>query len=173
MQDPFIGNVILFGGTFAPVGWATCDGSLLAIAENDALFSLIGTTYGGDGQTTFALPDLRSRIPIHQGQGPGLSTYIMGQQAGVETVTLLPGQIPAHSHPVLGNSGTAGSQDPTNNFLGTQSTLQEYIPGASANSVMNAAAISFTTGGQPHDNIMPSIALNYIIALEGIYPQQN
>ncbi|MGF2411500.1 phage tail protein [Ferruginibacter sp.] len=173
MQDPFIGNVILFGGTFAPVGWATCDGSLLAIAENDALFSLIGTTYGGDGQTTFALPDLRSRIPIHQGQGPGLSTYIMGQQAGVETVTLSPGQIPAHSHAALSNSGAADSTDPTNNFLGTQSTLQEYIPGASANAVMNAAAISFTTGGQPHDNIMPSIALNYIIALEGIYPQQN
>lgn len=173
MQEPFIGNVILFGGTYAPQGWAFCDGSLMSIAQYDTLFSLIGTTYGGDGQSTFALPDLRSRIPVHQGQGPGLGSYIIGQQAGVETVTLLPAQIPSHSHPVLSNSGTAGSQDPTNNFLGTQGTLQEYIPGTSANSVMNAAAVANSAGGQPHDNIMPSIALNYIIALEGIYPQQN
>jgi microcystin-dependent protein len=173
MQDPFIGNVILFGGTFAPVGWAFCDGSLMSIAQYDTLFSLIGTTYGGDGQTTFALPDLRSRIPVHQGQGPGLSNYFIGQQAGVELVTLLPVQIPPHSHPVLSNSGAAGSQDPTNNFLGAQSTLQEYAPGASANSVMNAAAVTNSSGGQPHSNIMSSIALNYIIALEGIYPQQN
>lgn len=174
MQEPFIGNVILFGGTYAPQGWAFCDGSLMPISQYDTLFSLIGTTYGGDGQNTFALPDLRSRIPIHQGQGVGLGNYIIGQVAGTETVALLPGQLPQHSHSVLTNSGAANSLDPTNNFLGTQSTLQEYIPGASANSVMNAAMVANSTGGgQPHDNIMPSIALNYIIALEGIYPQQN
>ena len=174
MQEPFIGNVILFGGTFAPVGWVFCDGSFLAISQYDVLYSLIGTTYGGDGQNTFAVPDLRSRIPIHQGQGNGLSNYVIGQVAGVENVTLVPSQVPPHSHPVLTNSGTAGSADPTNNFLAAQSTLNEYIIGTSANSVMNAAAVTMSTGGgQPHANIMPSIALNYIIAYDGIYPSQS
>ncbi|GAB2809472.1 phage tail protein [Ferruginibacter profundus] len=173
MQDPFIGNVILFGGTFAPVGWAFCDGSLLPISENDALFNLIGTTYGGDGQVTFALPDLRGRMPIHQGQGPGLSTYVIGQVAGTEAVTLLPGQIPPHSHTVLSNSGTAGTNVPNANFLAAQSTLSEYIAGSSVNSVMSPVAIANSTGGLPHANIMPSLAMNYIIALQGIYPQQS
>ncbi|MGG9962810.1 phage tail protein [Ferruginibacter sp. SUN106] len=174
MQDPFIGNVILFGGTFAPVGWAFCDGSLLPISENDALFSLIGTTYGGDGQVTFGLPDLRGRMPIHQGQGAGLSTYVIGQMAGTESVTLLPGQVPPHSHTVLSNSATAGTNVPNANFLAAQSTLSEYIPGASANSVMSPVAIANSTGGGlPHSNIMPSLAINYIIALQGIYPPQS
>jgi microcystin-dependent protein len=174
MQEPFIGNVILFGGTFAPVGWVFCDGSLLPISQYDVLFNLIGTTYGGDGQTNFAVPDLRSRIPVHQGQGIGLSNYVIGQVAGVESVTLVPAQIPPHSHPLLSNSGTAGSADPTNNFLAAQSTLNEYIPAASANSVMNGAAVAMSAGGvQPHANIMPCLALNYIIAFEGIYPSQS
>ena len=173
MQDPFIGNVILFGGTFAPVGWAFCDGSLVSISENDALFSLIGTTYGGDGQASFALPDLRGRIAVSQGQGPGLGTYVIGQQAGTEAVTLLPSQIPPHSHMVLSNSAAAATNVPNANFLAAQSTLSEYIPGTAANSVMNPAAIANSTGGQPHSNMMPSLALNYIIALQGIYPQQS
>jgi len=171
MQDPFIGNIIMFGGTFPPLGWAFCDGSLLAISQYEALFTLIGTTYGGDGQNTFGLPDLRSRIPIHQGQGSGLSNYVIGQVAGTETVTLTAQQMPAHTHGVLSNSGTGTSSDPTNNFLGAQSDLLEYF--AAPNATMKANAMSNSPGGSSHDNIMPYQALNYVIALEGIYPTQN
>src|ERR1700712_62933 len=112
MQTPFIGNIILFGGNFPPVGWLTCDGSLVPISQYDVLFNLIGTTYGGDGQTTFALPDLRSRIPMHMGQGPGLSNYVLGQMAGVESVSLTSANVPPHSHPVAASSATATLADP-------------------------------------------------------------
>jgi len=172
MQTPFIGNIIIFGGIFAPVGWAFCDGSLQSISENTALFNLIGTTYGGDGQSTFALPDLRGRIPVNQGQGNGLSNYIIGQMAGTETVTLQSTQLPPHSHTELCNSGTADSTNPQNNFLGAQANLLAYNPTPTAGSVMKSNAISNSPGGQPHNNIMPSLALNYIIALDGIYPPQ-
>ncbi len=172
MQTPYIGNIILFGGNFPPIGWATCDGSLLPIQQYDALYNLIGTTYGGDGQTNFALPDLRSRIPIHVGQGNGLSPYVIGQAAGVESVSITAQTMPQHSHPVASNSGVAGSADPTSNFLGAQTLLQEYIPGAQANAVMNGSAIAPSPGGQAHGNIMPSLGMNFIIALEGIYPSQ-
>ena len=168
MDTPFIGNVILFGGNFAPLGWAFCDGSLQSIANYTTLYTLIGTTYGGDGVNTFALPDLRGRIPIHQG-----SSFIIGQISGSENVTLTTPQLPIHSHNVLVNSAIASSTDPTNNFLAAQPDLLEYIPGASANAVMKSNAISLSSGGQPHSNMMPSLALNYIIALEGIYPTQN
>ena len=173
MSDPFIGQIILFGGNFAPLGWAFCDGSLQSIANYNALFALIGTTYGGDGQNTFALPDLRSRIPIHQGQGNGLSNYVMGQAAGVETVILTGQQMPLHTHGVLSNSATANSDDPSNNFLAEQPGLLQYIAGASANATMKSNAISSSPGGQPHNNIMPVLTLNYVIALEGIFPTQN
>ena len=169
MQTPFIGNIMPFAGTFAPLGWAFCDGSLMAISQNDALFSLIGTTYGGDGQTTFALPDLRGRMPMHQGPG-----FVIGQVAGTETVTLTSQQMPLHSHTVIGNSGNANSNDPTNNFLAAQPSLLEYAPGATANATMKSNAILPGGGGnQPHDNIMPYLAISYVIALEGIYPTQN
>ena len=171
MSEPFIGQIIMFGGNFAPLGWAYCDGSLQSIANYTTLFTLIGTTYGGDGQNTFALPDLRSRIPIHQGQGPGLSNYVIGQVAGVESVTLSAQQMPLHTHGVLSNSATGNSDDPTNNFLAAQPDLLEYT--ATANATMKPNAISNSSGGQSHNNIMPVLALNYIIALEGIYPTQN
>lgn len=172
MQTPFIGNVILFGGTFAPVGWQTCDGSLLPISQYDALFALIGTTYGGDGQTNFAVPDLRGRIPVSQGQGNGLSNYMIGQTSGFESVTLLPAYLPQHTHAITCNTGTADQSNPANNFLAAQPSLLEYSLGNTANSVMKSNAITSSPGGQPHANIMPSLTLNYIIATEGIFPSQ-
>jgi microcystin-dependent protein len=175
MQTPFIGNIIMFGGSFAPVDWAFCDGSLMSIAEYSTLYNLIGTTYGGDGQSTFALPDLRGRIPLNQGQGQGsgFSAYSLGQVAGVESVSLLPANLPAHTHGVTCNSGAANALDPTNNFLAQQSGLLEYSTANTANSVMKANALTNSPGGGAHDNIMPSMALNYIIALNGIYPSQS
>jgi microcystin-dependent protein len=172
MQTPFIGNVIMFGGTFAPVGWAFCDGSLQQISENSALFSLIGTTYGGDGSITFALPDLRGRIPVNQGQGNGLSNYVIGQVGGSETISLLPAHLPPHAHTALENSGTADSTNPQNNYLGSQANLLAYNPAPTPGSVMKSNTISNSPGGQAHNNIMPSLALNYIIALDGVYPPQ-
>ena len=173
MQTPFIGNIIMFGGIFAPVGWAFCDGSLQSISENTALFSLIGTTYGGDGQSTFALPDLRGRIPVSQGQGNGLSNYVLGQVGGTETVSLLSAHLPSHAHVVLENSGAADSTNPQNSYLGAQANLLAYNPTPTAGSVMKSNSIGNSPGGQPHSNIMPSLALNYIIALDGIYPSQS
>jgi len=167
MIDPYIGTIMLFGGNFAPIGWAFCDGSLQSIAANSALYSLIGTTYGGDGLNTFALPDLRGRIPIHQGQGPGLSNYVIGQAAGTENVTLISTQLPAHSHNVLVNS------EPTNNFLAAQPELLGYTGIGNTNATMHVSMISSTSGGLPHQNMMPYLALNFVIALEGIYPTQN
>ena len=168
MTEPFIGTIIIFGGSFPPYGWQTCDGSLLAISQYDALYNLIGTTYGGDGVNTFAVPDMRSRIPVGQ-----TGNYPLGMLGGLEQVTLSAQTTPQHSHPVFSNSQPAASPDPTNNFLGTQTALMEYTPGASANSVMAGSAIVPSTGGSPHGNIMPSLALNYIIATEGIFPPRS
>ena len=170
--QPFIGQIMVFAGNFAPAGWAQCNGQLLPISQYDALFSLIGTTYGGDGQTTFALPDLRSRLPIHQGQGPGLSNYVPGENGGAEAVTLLTSQLPVHTHPALGNSDAGTSTDPTGGVWASGPT-NIYIAGASANTNMNPASISGSGGGQPHDNMLPFVTLNFCIALEGIYPSQS
>lgn len=173
MQTPYIGNIIMFGGTFAPVGWLICDGSLQSIAQYEALYNLIGTTYGGDGQSTFGIPDLRGRIAVSQGKGNGLSSYVMGQMAGTNTVTLLPSQLPQHSHPITCNSGNADQASPNNNFLAASDALQEYAAGNTANSVMKGNAITPSPGGQPHQNMMPSLTINYIIATDGVYPSQN
>jgi microcystin-dependent protein len=170
--EPYIGQIMPFAGTFAPSGWALCDGSLLPISQYSALFSLIGTYYGGDGQTTFALPDLRSRVPIHQGQGPGLSSYVIGQNGGAEAVTLTTAQLPAHTHPTMGNSDAGTSPDPTGGVWASGPT-STYIAGASANTNMNPTSISGSGGGQAHDNMLPYLALNFCIALEGIYPSQS
>ena len=172
MQTPFMGTIIIFGGTFAPQGWAFCDGSLLQISQYDALYNLLGTTYGGDGSQTFGLPDLRSRIALTQGQGPGMSNYVLGQAAGVESVSITSQTMPQHTHPVAANSATANSSDPTNNFLGGQPAMLEYVPGATANATMSPNAITPSQGGQAHNNIMPYLGMNYIIALEGLYPSQ-
>jgi microcystin-dependent protein len=166
-MDPFIGEVRMFGGTFAPLGWADCNGQLMAIAQNNALFALIGTTYGGDGQTTFALPDLRSRTPISVQSGN------IGESAGVETVTLTSATTPAHSH-LATCGGTATQTTPVNNYWAKDpgNNTAQYSNSA-PNAVMAADAITLSTGGQPHDNIQPYLCIRYIIALEGIFPPQN
>ena len=170
--QPFIGQIMVFAGNFAPQGWAQCNGQLMPISQYDTLFSLIGTTYGGDGQTTFALPDLRSRVPIHQGQGAGPSAYSLGENGGVEAVTLLSSQMPVHSHPAMGNSDAGTSSDPTDGVWASGPT-NTYIAGASANTNMDPTAISGSGGSQPHDNMLPFMTLNFCIALEGLWPSQS
>jgi microcystin-dependent protein len=168
-MDPFIGEVKLFAGNYAPVGWAFCDGSLLSIAENDELFSLIGTTYGGDGSTTFGLPDLRGRVPVNQGSGPRLSPYSMGQAGGSEQVTLTGTQIPPHTHGFVVNTAAGTAASPANAVLAAApsgSNLYRETPGT----VAMTAGIVGTVGGTAHENRQPYQAINYIIAIAGIYP---
>jgi microcystin-dependent protein len=173
MADPFIGEIRMFGGNFAIQGWAFCDGSLQSIAQNDALFALLGTTYGGDGVQTYALPDLRGRVPVNQGQGAGLSNYVIGQRGGAETVTLSGSQLPQHQHIAVGTVQGAPTSNPANNNWGNSSpAANSFGPGASANATMNAASIANTGGNQPHENMLPFLVINYIIALFGIYPSQ-
>lgn len=177
MSTPYIGEIRMFGfGTRgAPNGWQACDGSLLPISQYDALFALIGTTYGGDGQTTFAVPDLRGRVPIHQGTGAGLSTYVIGQRAGTETVTVLPTQMPAHTHTMVATTGAATAVTPGTNLLpGTVTGDTFYVNTITGN---NAAAMSpqmvgLAGGSQPHENCMPTLAVQFCIATQGIFPSQ-
>jgi microcystin-dependent protein len=169
MADPFLGEIILFGGNFAPSGWAFCNGQLLSISQNTALFSLLGTTYGGDGMSTFALPNLQGRAPIHAGQGPGLSPYLQGQSGGTESVTLDQRTMPAHSHAARGVNAAATATSPTNNAVGVKSAL--YVAPDSATAACKSLASA--GGGQPHNNLQPYLALNYIIALQGIFPSRS
>lgn len=171
MSSPFIGEIRMFGGNFAPAGWAFCDGSLQAISQNDALFNLIGTTYGGDGTSTFALPDLRGRIPIHMGTGSSGTTYVIGQRAGTETVTLTTNQIPSHSHVPQGSSASGNQPSPAGGVWAA-SSLNEYTATA-ADTNMNASTIGLDGGSQPHGNLMPYLAINFIISLFGIFPSAN
>lgn len=173
MAEPFLGEIKMVGFTFAPQGWAFCNGQILSIAQNTALFSLLGTTYGGDGQTTFALPDLRSRVPIHFGQGPGLSSYVEGQTGGAEIVVLISPQIPAHTH--LVNAATTGGTQasPASGFPAVESTGTSLNYSPASNTTMNASMIAPNSGGQPHENRQPFLAVNFIIALQGIYPSRN
>jgi microcystin-dependent protein len=171
MSNPFIGEIRLFAGNFAPQGWALCNGQLMAISQNTALFSLLGTTYGGNGQTTFALPDLRGRVPVHRGQGPGLTPRTQGEQSGSETVTLLSTQMPAHSHALRASTVAATGSTPAGALLGATS-VNSYDNSA-AGVPMAAGAIGSTGGSQPHDNMAPTLALNYIISLFGIFPSRS
>jgi microcystin-dependent protein len=171
MSEPFVGEIRMFGFGFAPQGWAPCNGQLLPINQNQALFSLLGTTYGGDGETTFALPDMRSRVPAGQGQGPGLSSYAEGQAGGAETVTLAAAQMPGHTHPVKASSSPAGSGQPEGRAL-ARSASHIYTATPDAGTVMNAGMLGDAGGSQPHDNIQPYLALNFCIALFGIYPSR-
>lgn len=171
MTEPYIGQIIIFAGNFTITGYAMCNGQLLSIAQNTALFSILGTTYGGDGVVTFALPDLRGRVPVHFGTGPGLSPYALGQMSGTEEVTLLTSQLPPHNHTLNVNSGLADSGNPANNILATESVGGALVySNASPNAVMNIAAIGATGSGLPVNNLQPYLALNFLIALYGIFP---
>ncbi len=165
MSQPFVGEIRIFGGNFAPQGWAFCDGSLLSISQNETLFNLIGTTYGGDGQQTFALPDLRGRIPIHQGNG-----FTLAQSGGAETVTLTVSQLPSHSHFPQANSA-GGSDNPAGNVW-AKSNAKAYSSNT-PNVAMDPAALGNAGGSQPHDNMMPFLAVNFILSLFGIFPSQS
>jgi len=166
MSSPYVGEIRMFGGNFAPVGWAFCNGALLPIDQNPTLFQLIGTTYGGDGQTTFALPDLRSRVPVHVGPG-----FALGQSGGSETVTLTVSQIPAHSHVPQCQSAGGSASSPAGGVWAQDTTLHPYDTNAPS-VAMNPAAIGNAGGSQPHDNMIPFLAINFILSLFGIFPSQ-
>ncbi|MFN2608075.1 MAG: phage tail protein [Acidimicrobiales bacterium] len=170
MSDPFIGEIRMFGGNFAPRGWALCNGQLLSISQNTALFSLLGTTYGGNGQTTFGLPNLQSRVPMHAGQGPGLSPRTLGEVAGEESVTLTTTQMPAHGHLASGTN-TAGAATRPGGNVPAATSAGAYGP--SPTDPMNGSFIASAGGSQPHDNMSPYLVVNFIIALEGIFPSRN
>ena len=172
MSEPFVGEVRLFAGNFAPNGWAFCDGQLVPISENETLFNLIGTTYGGDGQNTFALPDLRGRVPVHQGSNGQSGFYVVGEQGGVETVTLSAPQMPAHTHAMLASTTAASSAHAAADVLGSSAAMNLYGTGT-PNMAMDANALSALGGGQPHDNMPPYVALNYIVSFFGVFPSQN
>lgn len=165
MAQPYVGEIRMFAGNFAPVGWMFCDGQLLPISENETLFQLIGTTYGGDGQSTFALPDLRSRVPVHQGNG-----FILAETGGAEEITLTVSQIPAHSHPLLASSASGQSSAPPNNVLAAI-VGNIYNPNASNPVNMNAQSVGPVGGSQPHSNLQPFLCINFIISLFGIFPR--
>lgn len=174
MATPFIGEITLFAGNFAPRNWALCNGQIMSIAQNTALFSILGTTYGGNGQTTFALPDLRSRVPIHAGQGPGLSNYQLGQVGGTENVTLLTSQLPAHSHAVNAVASGGDQASPVGNLPAVESTgTSKDYSSVAATGQMGAGMVANTGGGQPVPVVQPYGCVNYIIALQGIFPSRN
>ena len=164
MAQPYVGEIRMFAGNFAPAGWMFCEGQLLPISEYETLFQLIGTTYGGDGQSTFALPDLRGRIPLHFGNG-----FTLAETGGVETVTLTVSQIPAHSHPLLATSTTATQQNVTSNVYAQASLFNPYI-NINPNAPMAASAVGSTGGSQPHNNFQPYLCIDFIISLFGLYP---
>ena len=172
-MEPFIATIMMFGGNFAPRGWALCDGQILPIAQNQALFSLLGTTYGGNGQTTFALPDLRGRMPMHAGQGPGLSTRMLGQMGGTESVTLTINNIPAHNHLINVKSDAGNSNTPTNNNPAGDADATATPFANKADSTMAASTVSMTGGSQPVATESPFVVVNFIIALQGIFPSQS
>lgn len=176
MAEPFIGQIVMFGGNFAPRNWAFCDGQLLQISQFQALFSILGTTYGGDGRTTFGLPELRGRVPMHPGNGPGLSSRRLGEKSGVEDVTLTTAQMPSHTHQAkcdktvgAGHTNVAEGAVWANDAGASTATYSTNIPDAD----MASAAITNMGGGQSHTNVQPFQTVNFIIALNGIFPSRN
>ena len=169
MADQFVAEVRLFAGNFAPRGWAFCNGQLLPISQNTALFSLLGTTYGGNGQTNFALPDFRDRVPMHFGQGPGLSSYVPGESGGSAQVTISAAQMPAHAHSI----GTTSASGTTGNVSGAVSLGASAKPAYGAAQNLAPLGSEAAGGGQPHNNLQPYLGLNFIIALQGVYPPRD
>jgi microcystin-dependent protein len=177
-MDPFVAEIRIFPFNFAPTGWALCDGQLLPISQNTALFSLLGTSYGGDGKSNFALPNLQGAVPIHQGQGPGLSDYGVGETEGSDAVTLLQTEIPAHTHALMAENPAIGSADqsvPSPTSVLAQATGGfAFRPDATAQPVqMSPTGVSVQGGDQPHTNLQPYLTLNFCIALQGVYPPRN
>jgi microcystin-dependent protein len=190
MTEPFLGEIKMVGFNFAPRGYALCNGQLLSIAQNTALFSLLGTTYGGDGQTTFALPNLQGRVPIHQGQGAGLSDYTIGQTGGEETHTIINTEMPLHNHTATAtttvtvtpsaNSGAPNAASPANNFLANSgrtniytSTAPDVNMGSNPATATTSVTVQSSGGSAPHNNLQPYLCINFVIALEGIFPSRN
>lgn len=174
MSEPFVGEIRIFAGNFAPRGWAFCDGQLLPISQNTALFSLVGTIYGGDGRTTLALPNLMGRAPLQQGQGPGLSSYSLGQQGGQKEVTLQISEMPSHKHQARAGSGN-NQASPIGNIWSTLGSTRTPPPlySDSSNTTMSQNALSQNGGGLPHNNMSPYLGLTFIIALVGLYPSRS
>jgi microcystin-dependent protein len=171
MSQPYIGEIRMFGGNFAPAGWAFCDGQSMPISENDALFTLIGTTYGGDGQETFNLPNLQSRVPIHQGTGPNGTTYQLGEMAGTEQETLTVQQTPIHSHAPVASNTVSTQTSPSNLLLAQSSAATLYIADT-ASVALATSSVSPVGGSQPHENVQPFLCVNFIISLFGVFPSQ-
>jgi len=172
MSQPFIGEIRMFAGSFAPAGWAMCDGQLQPISQNDALFTLIGTTYGGDGQETFALPNLQSRVPMHQGQGPGISqNYSLAETGGVESVTLSTQQIPVHNHAMIAANDPATGITALNGVLAVPPSLNTYFA-ADPDASLAATSLQPVGGSQPHENLQPYLVITFILSLFGIFPHQ-
>jgi microcystin-dependent protein len=174
MSEPFLGEIRMVGFNFAPVGWAQCNGQLLAISQNQALFALLGTQFGGNGTTNFGLPNLQSRVPVHQGQGAGLSPYVIGEQTGAETVALNGTQMPAHSHSISCYTGGGNQAGPAGNLPAVESTGTSLdYTNAAGNGTMNAGMVGMAGSGAAHTNLQPVLCVNFIIALTGIFPARS
>lgn len=173
VESPYYGEIRMFAGWYAPSGWAFCHGQLLPILQYDTLFSLLGTTYGGDGVTTFALPDLRGRVPVHMGQGPGLSNKVIGETGGIETVTLTTQQIPAHSHTAGASAANGSSDSPAGLVPARNAAGVPHYGSGPPNATLASGALLATGGTQPHENRQPYLGINFIICLDGVFPPQN
>jgi microcystin-dependent protein len=172
-MDPFVAEIRMFPFNFAPRGWAFCNGQLLPISQNTALFSLLGTTYGGDGKTTFGLPNLQGRSAMHAGQGPGLPDYMLGETGGSETVTLQQSEMPAHTHAWMASNQSAEDRTPANEFVARATGGNLYTTSTNGLTPMASGAIASAGGGQPHNNMQPYLTVNFCIALQGIYPPRS
>lgn len=173
MSTPYIGEIRMFGFSRIPVGWFACDGSPVSISQNQALFALIGTTYGGDGVTNFCVPDLRGRVPIHQGMAPGLSPRPLGQTGGAETVTLLPNHLPQHSHALVATSAPATTDTPGTGVLHAAQATDTTYMSATPDIPLASTAIGINGSTQPHNNLMPTLSVNYCICSAGVFPSRN